>query len=77
MRRTAALFAFLAIASAVPAAAASASNVLFPATYTGTAATGGTVEFTVSPDGAEITRFALTKVPLPPCGTVTGETPRK
>jgi hypothetical protein len=54
-----------------------AANVTHPATYVGVAASGGTVEFDVSPDGAEITRFALNKVPVSPCGTITGETPRR
>jgi hypothetical protein len=58
-------------------AATRASNVIHPATYSGTAAAGGTVEFDVSPDGAQITKFVLSKVPVPPCGTITGETPRK
>ncbi|HEX5592236.1 MAG TPA: hypothetical protein VFX35_02675 [Solirubrobacterales bacterium] len=77
MKRTAVVLVFLVAASAVPAAAAPAANVLYPATYVGTAATGGSLEFDVSPEGAEITRFALTKVPLPPCGTITGQTTRK
>lgn len=58
-------------------AATLASNLIYPATYSGTAATGGTVEFDVSPDGSQITKFVLNKVPVPPCGTITGETPRK
>jgi hypothetical protein len=61
----------------IPASGALASNVTFPARYVGTAASGGTVEFDVAPNGAEITRFALNKVPVPPCGTITGQTPRK
>jgi hypothetical protein len=77
MRRTLALLALFVLAMAVWAPAAPAANVVYPATYTGTAATGGTVELDVSADGNEIIRFALTKVPLPPCGTVTGQTPRK
>jgi hypothetical protein len=77
MKRVITLLALFAAQFAALPAAASAANVIYPATYTGTAATGGTVEFDVSADGTEIIRFALTKVPLPPCGTLTGQTPRK
>src|ERR671911_2075060 len=65
------------VALATLPATTPAANVSHPATYTGTAATGGTIEFDVSPDGAEVTRFALQGVPLPPCGTLTGQTPRR
>jgi hypothetical protein len=65
------------LAVATSPVAALASNVIYPATYTGTATTGGTVEFDVSSDGTQITKFVLNKVPVPPCGTITGETPRK
>jgi hypothetical protein len=61
-------------AMAALAASAVASNVSYPATYTGSAATGGVVEFDVSADGSAVTRFALKEVPLPPCGTWSGQT---
>jgi hypothetical protein len=77
MKRLLAALTFFAVLLAVLAAAAPASNVLFPAVYKGTPATGGTMEFEVSADGTEVIRFALTKVPVPPCATITGETPRK
>lgn len=70
------LFIF-ALAALTAASAASAANVFYPATYKGTPATGGTLEFDVSSDGTEIIRFALTKVPMPPCATITGSTTRK
>lgn len=60
-------------AMALLAASALASNVSYPATYTGTAASGGTVEFDVSADGSAVTRFALKSVSVPPCGTVSGQ----
>src|ERR1044071_6544626 len=66
--------AFVVAALATLVVPALASNVSYPATYSGTAATGGTIEFDVSPDGTEVIRFALNKVPLPPCGTITGQT---
>ncbi len=69
--------AFVVGALATLVVPALASNVSYPATYTGTAATGGTIEFDISPDGTEVIRFALNKVPLPPCGTVTGQTGRR
>jgi hypothetical protein len=59
------------------AAPALASNVIYPATYTGTAATGGTIELDVSADGTQVIRLALNKVPMPPCGTITGQTGRR
>ncbi|HET8815591.1 MAG TPA: hypothetical protein VFM51_11650 [Solirubrobacterales bacterium] len=64
----------MAIAMATLVATALASNVSHPATYTGTASTGGTVEFDVSADGTAVTRFALNGVPVPPCGSVSGQT---
>lgn len=66
----------LAVAVAVAAALVSpalAANLSHPATYTGTVATGGTVEFDVSPDGTELTRFAFRELPAPPCGRLRGE----
>jgi hypothetical protein len=77
MKRLVAALTFFLVLLAVLAATAPASNVLFPAIYKGTPATGGTMEFEVSADGTQIIRFALTKVPVPPCATITGETPRK
>lgn len=69
--------AFVVSALATLAAPALASNVIYPATYTGTAATGGTIELDVSADGTQVIRLALNKVPMPPCGTITGQTGRK
>lgn len=74
-RITALLSFAVAVMLALPASAM-ATNVIAPATYKGTAATGGTIEFDVSPDGAEVTRFALASVSVPPCATITGQTPR-
>lgn len=54
----------------VPAAAA-AENQSYPATYTGSAATGGRVEFDVSASGNSVTRFATAAVPTS-CGMATG-----
>jgi hypothetical protein len=48
---------------------APAENYSYPATYSGTAATGGTVEFDVSADGINVTRFAVDTVPTT-CGTI-------
>lgn len=62
-----AVVAALAAAAIVPAAA-TAINYSHPATYSGTAASGGTVEFDVSADGA-VTRFATNEVNTT-CGTV-------
>jgi hypothetical protein len=59
---------------AVLAVTALASNVSHPATYTGTTATGGTIEFDVSADGTEVTRYAIKGVSMPPCGTFTAYT---
>ncbi|HEX7058389.1 MAG TPA: hypothetical protein VF176_00875 [Solirubrobacterales bacterium] len=53
----------------VPAAVG--SNHSYPATYSGAAASGGTVEFDVSADGAGVTRFAISGVSTT-CGTVNG-----
>ena len=64
----------MAAAGVGRSAVALASNVSHPATYTGTAANGGTIEFDVSADGSAVTRFALKEVSLPPCGTVSGQT---
>lgn len=66
------LGAIAALAALVPSALA--SNLSYPATYTGSAAMGGTVEFDVSADGTAVTRFALKDVSMPPCGTVSGQT---
>jgi hypothetical protein len=54
---------------AVAPGLAGAANYSHPATYTGTAATGGTVEFDVSADGTAVTRFAVKEV-VTTCGTV-------
>jgi hypothetical protein len=62
------------IATAALAVSALASNVSHPAIYTGAAATGGTIELEVSPDGTEVTSFAFKGVPMPPCGTFTAYT---
>lgn len=50
---------------------ATAANYSHPATYSGTAASGGTVEFDVSADGGAVTRFAVNEVTTT-CGTVSG-----
>jgi hypothetical protein len=55
----------LALAAAAPARA----NHIPGATYTGSAATGGTVELVVSGDGAAVTRFEAADVPTS-CGAV-------
>jgi hypothetical protein len=60
------------VGALVPAAVA--SNLSHPATYSGTASTGGTVEVDVSPDGTAVTRFAGNEIPVPPCGTISGQT---
>ncbi|MGH2824658.1 MAG: hypothetical protein ACRDLY_16905 [Thermoleophilaceae bacterium] len=57
----------LMLAAAAPAAA----NQVPGATYTGTAATGGTVSFDVSAQGGSITRFTWRDVPTG-CGTLSG-----
>lgn len=53
----------------VLAPAAIGANVIFPATYRGPAATGGTVEFVVAADGSSVSRFSAALVPTT-CGTV-------
>ncbi len=68
IRLAVALLVLAAPLAAAPALAA-AANVSPAATYTGTAATGGTVEFDVSADGGAVTRFAVVGVPTS-CGTV-------
>jgi len=60
----------LAIAVVAPVGAA-AANVSHPATYSGAAASGGTVELDVSADGSAVTRFATSGVTTT-CGTVSG-----
>jgi hypothetical protein len=57
--------AALALVAAVPAHA----NHIPGATYTGSAATGGTVRVVVGADGAAVTRFEAADVPTA-CGTV-------
>jgi hypothetical protein len=49
-------------------------NHSHPATYSGTITGGGTVEFDVSADGANVTRFAVTGFPAGPCATSIDET---
>jgi hypothetical protein len=56
-------------AGAVAPPAATAVNYSHPATYSGTAAGGGTVEFDVSADGSAVTRFATREVNTS-CGMV-------
>jgi hypothetical protein len=63
------VWAFLAVA--VPPAGAAAGNQSYPATYTGSAATGGKVEFDVSASGNSVTRFATAGVQTS-CGVTTG-----
>ena len=46
------------------------ANHIPGATYTGAAATGGTVELDVSADGSAVTRFVATGVPSPCGGTI-------
>ena len=53
------------------AASPARANHIAGATYMGTAATGGTVEFDVSADGASVTRFELTNVQTS-CGVANG-----
>jgi hypothetical protein len=69
--RHAARLAPLAIVVMVAAAVAAPAygNHSAPATYTGTAAGGGTVEFDVSADGSSVTRFAVANVSTT-CGAV-------
>lgn len=63
------LAALALLTSAAPASA----NHSYPATYTGSAAGGGTVEFDVSPDGGSVTRFAVKGLNTT-CGAVDSET---
>lgn len=73
-KRSLALFASgVVMAMAAMAAPALASNVSHPATYTGPAATGGTIEFDVSADGSAVTRFAVKNVATT-CGTIESTT---
>jgi hypothetical protein len=50
-------------------APADVAGYSYPATYKGTTANGGTVEFSVSADGASVTRFKATQIP-DTCGTL-------
>jgi hypothetical protein len=59
------------LAAALVPAAAAAANQSYPATYTGSAATGGRVEFDVSSSGNSVTRFATSEVQTS-CGMATG-----
>ncbi|HEY5943409.1 MAG TPA: hypothetical protein VIT89_11205 [Solirubrobacterales bacterium] len=68
------LIAFAVVVATALVSPALASNLSHPATYTGSVVTGGTVEFDVTPDGTELTRFAFGELSLPPCGRVRGET---
>ena len=61
----------LVVAALAPTATAAAANQSYPATYTGSAATGGRVEFDVSTSGNSVTRFATTGVQTS-CGVATG-----
>lgn len=72
-RRLALLTLGIAAAMAALVASAAASNVSHPATYAGTAAGGGTVEFDVSPDGSAVTRFVVKGVETT-CATITEST---
>ena len=56
---------------AIPPVAAVAENQSYPATYSGSATTGGKVEFDVSASGKSVTRFATAGVQTS-CGTTTG-----
>jgi hypothetical protein len=56
-------------ALALGAAAPARANHIPGATYTGSAATGGTIELVVSADGAAVTRFEAADVPTN-CGAV-------
>jgi hypothetical protein len=74
-------FGSLLLAAGLTLAAAPAHAAHVPgATYTGTAATGGTISFDVSARGGAVTRFAWRDVPNPNpvCpGTLTGKFTRK
>jgi hypothetical protein len=63
------LFVLAGLCGALSPVAGAANNFSYPATYSGTAATGGTVEFDVSADGINVTRFAVSEVPTT-CGTI-------
>jgi hypothetical protein len=64
----------MALVTAVAAVPASAdSNLSYPATYSGTATSGGTVQFDISADGTAVTRFEVNEVATS-CGTVSGTT---
>lgn len=67
-----ALGLLLLVGALIPAAALGA-NQSYPATYIGSAASGGKVEFDVSASGNSVTRFATSEVQTT-CGTVTGVT---
>ena len=72
MSRSAPLFVALAtLVLGLPAAAT--ANHSFPATYSGPAASGGSIEFDVNADGTAVTRFAAHMVPTT-CGTIDGST---
>lgn len=60
--------ALVALAGAL-APTAIGANYSYPATYSGSAAGGGTVEFDVAADGSAVTRFAASEVETS-CGTV-------
>jgi hypothetical protein len=63
-------FAFLVLAAPLATAAAPAqANHVPGATYSGSAATGGTVELVASADGTAVSRFAASNVPTD-CGVV-------
>ena len=62
--------ALLALCGVVAFAGAAAATHLPGVTYDGTAASGGTVSFDVSADGAAVTQFRVKDVPTS-CGTVT------
>jgi hypothetical protein len=65
--------ALLIGALALLPATAGAVIYSYPATYSGTAASGGKVEFDISSGGNTVTRFATSEVPTT-CGTLTGVT---
>lgn len=73
-KRSLVLLALGVVTMGVLVPSALASNASHPATYTGTAAKGGTIEFDVSADGTAVTRFAGNEVAVPPCGTISGQT---
>jgi hypothetical protein len=64
-------FVLCAVAGALSFATSPAyANHIPGATYTGAAATGGTVQLDVSADGSAVTRFVATDVPSPCGGTI-------